>query len=97
MNIDNIEIFADYQLIAQYALNNDLLINPTEIGVAKRLIEKGYPSLSEKQKDVFRTYILPHGDKECKWCGIKIPPSELDYNDTVCSYCQHKYDKLMNE
>lgn len=71
-----------------------------EAGIAKRMLDKGYESLSEKQKYVFDKMIENNSVDECKRCACDIPWSEmleaLD-NGGYCNYCQHMMEKLENE
>ena len=46
-------------------------------GIAKRMLDKGYDSLSDKQKYVFDKAIEENSVKECKRCAIDIPWSEM--------------------
>lgn len=67
-----------------------------EKGISKRMLDKGYDSLSDKQKYVFDKMIEGNTVKECKRCGIDIPWCEmmeaLD-NGGYCNYCQHMMEK----
>jgi guanylate kinase len=48
-----------------------------EAGIAKRMLDKGYESLSEKQKYVFDKMIENNSVDECKRCACDIPWSEM--------------------
>ena len=69
-------------------------------GIAKRMLDKGYDSLSDKQKYVFDKAIEENYVKECQRCACDIPWSEmleaLD-NGGYCNYCQHMMEKLESE
>lgn len=71
-----------------------------EIGISKRMLDKGYSSLSDKQKYVFDKMINNNSVEECKRCACDIPWCEmleaLD-NGGYCNYCQHMMEKLENE
>lgn len=71
-----------------------------EIGISKRMLDKGYSSLSDKQKYVFDKMIDNNSVEECKRCACDIPWCEmleaLD-NGGYCNYCQHMMEKLENE
>lgn len=69
-------------------------------GIAKRMLDKGYDSLSDKQKYVFVKAIEENYVKECQRCGCDIPWCEmleaLD-NGGFCGYCQHMMEKIDKE
>lgn len=71
-----------------------------EAGIAKQMLDKGYDSLSEKQKFVFDKAIENYTIDECQRCGEDIPWCEmfeaLD-NGGYCSYCQHVMEKMNEE
>ncbi|MDN0023367.1 hypothetical protein [Leyella lascolaii] len=71
-----------------------------EFGISKRMLDKGYGSLSDKQKYVFDKMIDSNSVEECKRCACDIPWCEmleaLD-NGGYCNYCQHMMEKLENE
>ena len=71
-----------------------------EAGIAKQMLDKGYDSLSEKQKFVFDKAIENNTIDECQRCGEDIPWCEmfeaLD-NGGYCSYCQHVMEKMNEE
>lgn len=81
-------------------LINSGRLSDTEAGIAKQVIDKGYDSLSEKQKFVFDRAINNHSVEECKACGTDIPWCEmlnaLD-NGGLCSDCQHVWEKIKEE
>ena len=72
-------------------------IEEKELGIAKQMLDKGYKSLSEKQKYVFDRMINNHTVNECQRCGIDIPWCEmlaaLD-NGGLCNYCQHLKERM---
>lgn len=71
-----------------------------ELGIAKRMLAKGYDSLSDKQKYVFNKAIEKNAVDKCKRCGIDIPWGEmleaLD-NGGYCNYCHHMMEKINKE
>ena len=71
-----------------------------EFGISKRMLYKGYGSLSDKQKYVFDKMIDSNSVEECKRCACDIPWCEmleaLD-NGGYCNYCQHMKEKLEKE
>lgn len=75
-------------------------LNETEAGIAKQMLDKGYDSLSDKQKYVFDKAIENNSVKECKRCSSDIPWCEmieaLD-NGGLCSWCQHFKEKIDEE
>ncbi len=75
-------------------------LNETEAGIAKRMQDKGYDSLSDKQKSVFDNAIEKNSVKECNFCGNDIPWDEmlnaLD-NGNLCSGCQRNMEKIDEE
>ena len=78
------------ELVKSYRLSD------IETGISKRMLDKGYDSLSDKQKYVFDKMIMRITVKECKRCGVDIPWCEmmeaLD-NGGYCNYCQHMMEK----
>ena len=75
-------------------------IEGKEAGIAKQMIDKGYGSLTEKQRYVFDKMIENNSVDECKGCACDIPWCEmleaLD-NGGYCSYCQHMMEKMEEE
>lgn len=71
-----------------------------EEGIAKRMLAKGYDSLSDKQKYVFDKTIEKNAVDKCQRCGIDIPWCEmleaLD-NGGYCNYCHHMMEKINKE
>lgn len=71
-----------------------------EAGIAKQMIDRGYDSLTSKQKYIFDKAINKYNVKECSQCGCDIPWSErleASYNGGLCNYCQHLKEKMENE
>lgn len=73
--------------IAKYVLEEGLLENDIEIGVAKKVADMGYASLTEKQKNVFEKYIRPHVKQKCIMCEKYMTVDDLRFGDGV--YCDH--------
>ncbi len=75
-------------------------LDDKEAGIAKRMLDKGYDNLSDKQKYVFNKMIRNNSVEEFQRCACDIPWSEmleaLD-NGGYCNYCQHMMEKLENE
>lgn len=75
-------------------------LDDKEAGIAKRMLDKGYDNLSDKQKYVFNKMIRNNSVEECQRCACDIPWCEmleaLD-NGGYCNYCQHMMEKLENE
>lgn len=75
-------------------------LDDKEAGIAKRMLDKGYDNLSDKQKYVFNKMIRNNSVEECQRCACDIHWSEmleaLD-NGGYCNYCQHMMEKLENE
>ena len=75
-------------------------LDDKEAGIAKRMLDKGYDSLSDKQKYVFDKAIETNYVSECEMCGCPIPWSEmleaLD-NGGLCSHCQYVKEKIDEE
>lgn len=73
------------------------LLDEKETGIAKFMLDNGYDSLSEKQKYVFDKAIERNSIEECKDGDGAIPWCEmieaLD-NGGLCSWCQHRKEKL---
>ncbi|CAM3757189.1 hypothetical protein FSS13T_03020 [Flavobacterium saliperosum S13] len=62
-----------------------------EEGIAKLVVDKGFESLTEKQKFVFEKSISHYVYDECKRGGCEIPWSEMsaaEVNGNVCGWCQ---------
>ena len=75
-------------------------LDDKEAGIAKRMLDKGYDNLSDKQKYVFNKMIRNNSVEECQRCACDIPWSgvlEALDNGGYCNYCQHMMEKLENE
>ena len=81
-------------------LINSSRLESKEAGIAKQMLDKGYDSLSEKQRYIFDKAIENNTVDECQRCGVDIPWCEmleaLD-NGGYCGYCQHMMEKMNEE
>lgn len=71
-----------------------------EAGIAKLMLDKGYDSLSEKQRYIFDKLIENHTIDEYQRCGVDIPWCEMletFVNGGYCGYCQHMMEKINEE
>lgn len=85
----------DFEGFLQDLINSGRL-DDREAGIAKRVLDKGYDSLSDKQKHIFDKMIDNNSIEECNGCGCDIPWSEMLEaleNGGYCSYCQHMMEK----
>lgn len=60
-----------------------------EAGIAKLMLDKGYDSLSEKQRYIFDKSIENHTIDECQRCGVDIPWCEMLEARVNGGYCYH--------
>ena len=71
------------------------------LGVARQLADRGYDSLSDKQKWVLETQVFDlYGSEACERCANPIPWSEMNgayHNGGYCSWCQHMEEKMLQE
>lgn len=81
-------------------LINSSRLEGKESSIAKQMLDKGYDSLSEKQRYIFDKAIENNTVAECQRCGVDIPWCEmleaLD-NGGYCGYCQHMMEKINEE
>lgn len=81
-------------------LINSSRLEGKEAGIAKLMLDKGYDSLSEKQKYVLDGAIENNTVDECQRCGEDVPWCEmleaLD-NGGFCGYCQHMMENMNEE
>lgn len=96
MDISLFEHEEDLKYAANYLLNQEVLSGAAE-GIAKRIVDKGWSSLTDKQKEVFEKFALPMAKKTCENCGCDIPYCELEFFDGICSYCAHVWSKMEKE
>lgn len=89
----------DFESFVKDLINSGHL-EEKEAGIAKRMLDKGYDSLSEKQKYVFDKAIENNSVQKCERCGCNIPWCEmieaLD-NGGYCNYCQLMMEKMEEE
>lgn len=81
-------------------LVNSGRLEDKEAGIAKRMLDKGYNSLSVKQKYVFDKTIRNNTVKECHRCSCDIPWCEMLEaidNGGYCGWCQHMMEKADKE
>lgn len=81
----------DFDGFIQELVNGKRLSDSKEEGIAKLVIDKGYDSLSDKQRLVFGKSISHYVYDECTRCGLEIPWSEMsaaEHNGGMCSWCQ---------
>lgn len=81
----------DFNDFIQELIDGKRLNDTKEEGIAKHVIDKGFDTLSEKQKFVFEKAISYYVYEECTRCGEEIPWSEMsaaEDNGGMCSWCQ---------
>ena len=81
----------DFNAFLRELIDTNRLSDSKEEGIAKLVIDKGFESLSDKQKYVFEEAISHYVYDECKRCGIEIPWCEMsaaEDNGGLCSWCQ---------
>ena len=89
----------DFEGFVQDLINSGRL-DDKETGISKLMLDKGYDSLSEKQKYVFDKAIEKNTIKYCERCGAPIPWCEMEgalENGGYCNYCQHMMEKIEQE
>lgn len=72
-------------------IGNKNFSDTKEEGIAKKVIDDGFESLSEKQIYVFEKSISHYVYDDCKRCSLEIPWSEMsgaEDNGGLCSWCQ---------
>ena len=81
----------DFNDFLQELLDGKRFNDAKEEGITKLVIDKGFDSLSDKQKFVFKDAIKHFEIEECSRCGEQIPWSEMsaaEDNGEKCSWCQ---------
>lgn len=81
----------DFNEFLQELIDSKRLSDPKEEGIAKLVIDKGFGSLSEKQKFVFEKSIGLFVYEECSRCKLEIPWCEMsaaEDNGGQYSWCQ---------
>ncbi len=72
-------------------IDQDRLNDSKETGIAKLVIDKGFESLSDKQKFTFTNSISEYVYDNCLRCGNEIPWEEMsgaEDNGGMCGWCQ---------
>ncbi|MBF6643905.1 hypothetical protein [Chryseobacterium indologenes] len=88
----------DFNDFLKDLIDNKRLSDSKEEGIALLVIDKGFESLTNKQKFVFEKAIDYYIYEECTRCGCEIPWSEMsaaEDNGGMCSWCQQlsRHDK----
>jgi hypothetical protein len=81
----------DFNDFVKELIDNKRLNDSKEEGIALLVIEKGFESLTDKQKFVFEKGISHYVYDECSRCGNEIPWCEMsasEDNGEMCSWCQ---------
>lgn len=81
----------DFNDFIKGLIDNKAFNDSAEEGIAKLTMDKGFDSLSDKQKFVFEKAISHYVYDDCKGCGLEIPWSEMsaaEDNGGMCSWCQ---------
>lgn len=95
--LDEIEEFEPFDDENCVDLVSDIikcLNNPMHIGIAKSYINNGYNSLSDKQKTVFKLYVLKPFMRRCEQDGTFLwEEAYMIYEDGLCNYCNHMNNK----
>lgn len=81
----------DFNDFVKGLIDNKRLNDSKEEGIASLVIDKGFKSLTDKQKFVFEKAISHYVYDECSRCGNEIPWSEMsaaEDNGSMCSWCQ---------
>lgn len=81
----------DFSGFIQELIDTKRLSDSKEEGIAKLVIDKGFDSLSDKQKFVFEKAISHYVYDECERCHGEIPWCEMsaaEDNGGLCSWCQ---------
>ena len=81
----------DFNGFIEELIENKRLNDSKEEGIARLVIDKGFDSLSDKQKFVFEKSISHYVYDECSRCGLDIPWIEMsaaEDNGGMCSWCQ---------
>jgi hypothetical protein len=81
----------DFNDFLKELLDGQMLGDSAAEGITKLVIDKGYDSLSDKQRYVFDKAIGEHFTDECSRCGLDIPWTEMtatEFNGGMCGWCQ---------
>ncbi|WP_291131830.1 hypothetical protein [Flavobacterium sp. UBA7682] len=80
----------DFNEFIKELIDTQRLNDSKEEGIAKKVIDDGFDSLSDKQKFVFENAISHYVYDECSRCGLEIPWCEMsgaEDNGKMCSWC----------
>lgn len=86
----------DFEEYLESLLDADMIEGDTARGIATKVLNEGYDSLSENQKRSFIFYaIKPNYYSECDRCTSSIPWCEMinALEDGYCGYCSHMAEK----
>ncbi len=86
----------DFNEFLKELINNNNLNDLKEEGITKQVIDKGFESLTDKQKWTFEKAISYYTYDECDRCGLEIPWIEMsasEINGGLCSWCQQMESK----
>lgn len=88
----------DFENYTKELLETESLTGEAVVGIAKKIVTEGVPSLTERQLQTFIDFGLwgNNYQEECNRCSQEIPWSEMRFALTEygnCAYCQHKIDK----
>lgn len=76
-------------------------LSDTAAGIARQAADRGYESLSDKQRYVIDNELIELGyAKNCARGGCEIPWEErieVPDNGGLCGYCAHMRDRSMDE
>ena len=82
----------------KHLLHNDYLSEPSEIGVARQYIDRGYSSLSGNQKRVIDSVLSMHA-VVCDSCEEPIPWDEQIHalDEPTCGECEYKRNRILED
>lgn len=89
----------DFKDFVQTLISSNQL-EDIEVGISKRFLDKGYETLSVKQKNVFNKMVEKYVIRACCRCGIDIPWNEKYdalSNGGYCNYCKNMIEKIQEE
>lgn len=91
--INDLEPFNDEACIDFLESLLDELDDSMHEGITKQVISKGYDSLSDKQKMVFKNYILKPVLVKCGRCEEFLwEEANYIHENGLCTYCQKMWD-----
>ncbi|MEY4938119.1 MAG: hypothetical protein RIS64_4480 [Bacteroidota bacterium] len=83
----------DFNSFVRELLDKKCFDNLKEEGIAKLVLDKGFDTLSDKQKFVFENSISDYIYDECDLCGENITWSEMSAKSWLCGSCDHRMSK----